>query len=351
MSRNTGFYAMIFGSLVCFSAHADQWTENTETCCREETCLMKPTILYETRDTSGTTFGVRGDILYMNYSYPEVTFASEQVITASDVSSHILAAKSKAEVGFDVGINYTMEGCSEYTFELGWFYINPKWSRNVTSEILLPAHIETVNQVAPGIGTNNAKLDMNFIDLTMSKAFSFGKYFALSPTVGVVGGFMTGTNTAAFQASSGSFNSRVSLTQVATKQHVSFNGVGVKIGTGYGFNIWENFGIIGDISVNMLYGFTKVKLDITENTPTGTFPQTGSVAYKQHNGCVFLDSLVGLYWKWQSDNNASMWDLHAGWRVQSFYPGWIHIQAEGNNAMTERSLFGQGLEAGITFKF
>lgn len=315
--------------------------------------LKRPVRLYETFDNDGVDFGVRGDLLYMVYQAPVLVYASEQEVVDQILHSHILNVPGKPGLGCDVALMYTMPNQPGYSFELGWYHIVTKFSRNVNSDHLVVAHNSVLNTAAVGNATIHAKLAINFIDLVVKKDFAFGDWVSLTPIAGLVGGYMHGKSTSHFLATSGSFNA-ANVTSSTLAYTTKFEGIGMKLGGCSSFRIFEGFKLKAEFFYNVLYGFSKAHLDALDNaaTPLGGVNLLGTdVHYSQHHGRAFFDSLLGLAWENRFRNDSLFLDLHIGWRFQTFSDGWQEFEAILNDSLHELSLQGQGLQAGATFKF
>lgn len=317
------------------------------TATEEESRLNKPIILYETFDNNQSNVGVKGDLLYMHYSSPFISYACEVTQHGTVYENgRIFAAKGKTRLGYDVALNYTMHWEPKFTFQLEWFHITPQFKRTVTSDHLLPSHISILTTYTPGTGTNNSQIRINLIDFCISKKFTFGKSFSLAPLIGAVGGLMKSYDKSHFIATSGSFGTGATI--VDFNEYANYKGIGGKVGLEYSLKIIDGFKIAGHLNYNILYGFTNMSFFVTSN---GTSITSAKDRYFHHHGRTFLDALLGLAWQRNFNHEKLFLDLRAGWRVQDFFEGIMQYEAVYNDAVQPRALFGHGLETGVTFKF
>jgi hypothetical protein len=288
----------------------------------------------------------------MIYNSSTLTYASEQTTAAGLLHSDILNVPGKMSWGCDIALMYTMPNQPGYSFEAGWYHIHAKFSHSATSDNIVPAHSVSLTLAAPGTAKVNANMTINFFDLLLKKAFSFGDWVSMTPAVGLVGGYMNGKSNSHFNATSGAFSGGASPTTVANLFYSSkFEGIGVKLGGCSSFKIWGGFKLKAELFYNVLYGFNKASLAYSQNGLFLGLLNATKLHFDQHIGRAFFDSLLGFSWDTTFVNNAYFLDLHAGWRFQSFSDGWNEFEAELNDSVHEISLTGQGLQAGATFRF
>lgn len=341
--------------------------ENKQQCCNppakseaKQPCpanLRNKICLYETFDNDGVNLGARGDLLYMIYNSPVLTYASEQTVTNEVLYSKILSVPGKLSLGCDVALLYTMPNQPGYSFEFGWYHIVAKFSRDVDAPNLVPAHSVALTNSVPGSASINDHMAINFFNLMVKKDFSLGNWVSMTPAAGLIGGYMDSKSTAHFLATSGNFgvtafpNTSTAATLAYTTK---FEGIGMKIGGCSAFKIWKGLRFKADLFYSALYGLSRANLNYSQN---GTISFHGAtlagtnVKYSQHHGRTIFDSLLALAWENRFSNDSLYLDVHVGWRFQSFSDGWKEFEAELDDSMHELSLLGQGLQAGVTFKF
>jgi hypothetical protein len=340
-------------SLVCFSTYAQAPSKKQKPSECPKKILDNPIQLFETYDNQGVNLGFRGDLLYMIYSVPTLTFASRESLIGTNLHSVIVGVPGRLSLGLDCALTYTMPNSPGYSFEAGWYHIVAQFRRNQVASDLEPAHIVSVTGTAPGTGMNRGHVAINFFDLLFSKDYSLGSFFFLSPGAGVIGGYINSESTSQFNATSGTFGT-VGGSAIRFAQASKFEGLGVKLKTGYKFSIWKGLKLTGNLSYNMLYGFSKTTIDFTSN---GAFPILGGTASgttvlaEEHTGRTLIDSLISLAWQQAFSNNSMFFDVHAGWRYQAYQAGYFAAEAETDDSIQSNWLFGQGLEAGVAFKF
>ena len=311
--------------------------------------LKKNLSLYEAFDNEGyVNFGMRADALYMIYNSSILTYAADQSVQYNTSNSTIVAVPGKLSTGLNVALTYTMEEQPRYSFESSWYHIVSQFSNNHTSTRLMPAHSVALTTAANGNSSVNAHVALNFFDLIMMKKFSFGDWFTLTPAAGFVGGYINSKNSAKFIAGAGTFGSNTTYAEI--HQKIKFEGLGLKIGTRAGFNVGYGLKIMSEFFFNTLYGRTIAKLNYISNGSYAGLANALST-YRHHHGRMFFDSLLGLAWETTFDRDALYLELHAGWRFQTFANGWMEFEAEFNNSLHDLTLYGQGLQAGATFKF
>jgi hypothetical protein len=331
-------------------AHAADDQKNSKQ--QPKKLLNNPVPLFESYDNQGVNLGVRADILYMIYSVPTLTYVSKQTLVGTELDSDIVSVPGKLSLGCDLALTYTMPHCPGYSFEAGWYHIVAKFSDAQAANNLDPAHIVSVVNPAPGTASTVGHVAINFFDLFLSKTYSFGSFFSFSPMVGMVGGYMNSKNTSNFNATSSNFGRNT--TSVYYFQSSKYEGLGVKLGTGYKFDIWCGLKLTGNFTYNILYGLSRSTVYLTSNGSflTGSGVASGTaVSVSQHQGRSFIDSLVSLAWQKTFSDDSFFIDVHAGWKTQAYQSGYIANEAELNDASQSNWLFGQGLEAGVAFKF
>lgn len=334
-----------------FAGHGD--ADKAQTC---PPSLRRQIKVYEKFDNDGVNLGMRADVLYMVYQAPVLTYASLQTVSSEILHSHILAVPGQASVGCNLALMYTMPNQPGYTFETSWYHLVAELSRNVNATNIVPAHSATLTLAAPGNASIDAHLTINLFDLLLKKDFCLGGWFCVTPGVGLVGGYLNGVSSAHFVATSGGFSAAGGGNTATTNANLSyttkFEGMGVKVGTNASFKIWGGFKLTTDFFYSTLYGFSKVKLDYLQNgLSLGGTVRGADANYDHHHARSFFDSLLGLAWESQFNNDSLYLNLHAGWRFQTFLDGWKEFEAEFNDSLQELSFSGQGLQAGATFKF
>jgi hypothetical protein len=321
---------------------------------KKEACvpLRNPITLYETSDLKEWGFGVRGDLLYMVYNSPVLTFASEQRVSNATLFSKILSVPGQMSLGCNIALIYQMPNQPGYTFESSWYHIVALMSRTDSSGSFRPAHSVALTAAAPGTVSVNSHLTLNLFDLLIQKSFSLGDWFSFMPGVGLVGGYMNGKSNANFNATSGSYTASGPAVTIASLDYTTkYEGMGLKFDLRNAFKIGKGFKLRADLAYNVLYGFNKLKLHYLQNGLYASTLNQADSSYAQHDGRDFFDAFLGLAWETLSYCGAYYADIHAGWRFQSFSSGWKEFEAEFNDSVHELSLQGQGLQAGATVKF
>ncbi len=348
--RQSIYFSVLLGSICSLGfADAKGGTDKKKPC----NPLVKPLSLNETFDNNGVNLGVKADLLYMVYNSPILTYASKIHDEDHDRHSTILNVPGHMNLGCNVALMYTMQNNPGYSFESSWFHIVPHFSRKKTANDILPAHSVSLLEPTPGSANMHAHVAINLFDLVIKKQFSFGDWFGVAPTAGVVGGFLNGKSHAHFSASSGEFASGV--TDAVLAYTTKFEGIGLKIGADSSFKIGAGFSLRSELYYNMMYGLGRAHLNYSQNglfsAPGGDTLDSANVHYSQHQGMSFFDSLLGLGWSGHFNNDSLFLDIHAGWRFQDFLGGWKEFEAEFNDSVLDHALQGQGLQTGITFRF
>jgi hypothetical protein len=312
--------------------------------------LNRPIPLYATYDNDGWGLGLRGDVLYMNYSSPIRTFVSAVTTAGTAYTSEIFDVKSTGSVGCDLGLTYTRMSDPGYTFGFDWFHIVSTFNHNVSGPSLLPSHIVAATLQKPGTANNNGALTINFFDMMVSKSYRLGDPFTFAPAIGVIGGYMDSHITNSYNSTTTGFVAGPVATAISTKQTIKFEGIGVKLGSDFKFNVWRGVKITGDVFYNILYGLTKSTLVSNFNAAAPTYTSSLST-YGHHHGRGFVDAMIGLAYQTTFKKDKYFLDVHAGWRTQYFPDGWAQFEVEYNDSEHSLPLYGQGLEAGLTVKF
>lgn len=345
--RQSIYLSVLLGT-VCSLAFADAkgGTDKKQQPCKP---LQNPLTLNETFDNEGVNLGVRADLLYMVYNSPILTYASKVNDEDFVRNSKILNVPGHMNLGCNISLLYTMQNNPGYSFESSWFHIVPHFSRKKTANDIMPAHSVALAIPAPGSANMHAHLAINLFDLVIKKQFSFGDWFFVTPAAGVVGGFLDGKSHSHFSASSGNFGS--SITDATLSYTTKYEGIGLKLGGTTAFKIGAGFSLRSELYYNILYGLGRAHLNYSQNHLYLSTLNGANAHYSQHHGMGFFDSLLGMGWSGNFNNNSLFLDIHAGWRFQDFSGGWKEFEAEFNDAVLDHSLQGQGLQTGVTFRF
>jgi hypothetical protein len=286
----------------------------------------------------------------MVYNAPVWTYVSEQSVTDSVLSSSIESTPGKMSCGCQLVLNYTTSEERGYTFEAGWFHIVPQFSRQISGERLYPLHTPSLTQGAPGTADISAHINLNLFDLLIKKSFAWGEWVVMTPAAGLVGGYMEGTSRARFLATSGAFSTS-GVTDATLTTTTKFEGVGLKLGGNCSFKVGYGFSFLSEFYYNVLYGLARADFDYTQNQLYNSLYFGEEARYSQHHGRTFFDVLLGLVWGRAFADDHCFFDIHLGWRFQSFSGGWKNIASVFSDSLYEAPLYGQGLEVGGTFKF
>ena len=357
------FFLPVLGSLLCTTGHAQMQSQSSEanaancepSCCSWSCCchpcLEYPVPLYEVYDNCGPGFGVRGDVLYMNYTIPTLSVAARVDVVGTHEDSRIISPTARPSLGCEVAASYRMCSDPGYTFESRWYHIVAQYGTN-DSGTITPAHIVAITTGREGTVQNSAKIAINFFDLVLRKDYRWGQYLTFSPTVGVIGGYMHIKDSAHFTNTSGlAWGLGVTATDIQFNQNLKYEGIGARFGGAFEAEIVCGFKLMGNFYYNALYGFSKDTLDITSNGVIFGGLHSANAHYFGHHGRTFFDTLLGLSWETTFCSNSFWAELHAGWKVQYFPAGWTQFEAELNNALRELPLHGQGLQAGLSLKY
>lgn len=358
------FFSLVLGSICsCAVAAEKRQMDSVQKNKVVENNIRKPLGLFETFDNDGINLGARGDVLYMVYNSPVLTYASEQHVGSGNVlHSKILDVPGKMSVGCNVALMFTMHRNPGYTFETSWYHIVSTFSDHERADDLLPAHSAALSVARPGHTHIHAHQTLNFFDFMVKKQFALGEWFTVMPGAGLVGGYMDGKSKAHFHSDGASFSvpgtpeGTTAITEADLDYTTKFEGIGLKLGGSSAFKIWksctmrQSFRLTAEFFYNVLYGLAKANLDYHHN---GTYANLTGVhaSYSHHHGVAFFDSLLGLAWDARFRNDTLYLDLHAGWRFQAFTTGWKQFEAVFNDSVHPLDYYGQGLQAGLTFKF
>ncbi len=324
--------------------------------CKPVTCknLCVPITVCDKWDNQGWNLGVRGDVLYMNYNSPVLTYASQRSVQGTVLNSDILPVKGKMSLGCNLAFNYTMEEQPGYSFEFSWYYMNAKFSDSQSGTVLL-AHSVSLNEARPGSVSVDAHLKINLFDLMIQKNFGVGGWFTVMPSVGLVGGYIDSVSKGNTASTSGSFFAGTpasTVTSADLDQFANYEGIGLKMGGRSTFKMWGGLRLTADLFYSVMYGYTKNSLEFSQAPGLYAAAYSATLSdYDHHHGVAFFDSMLGLAWECRFCNDSKYLDIHAGWRFQSYDAGWMEFEAEFNDAVQALPLHGQGLQAGATFKF
>ena len=143
-------------------------------------------------------------------------------------------------LGCNLAFNYTMEEQPGYSFEFGWYYMNAKFSDSQSGNVLL-AHSVSLVEARPGDVSVDAHLKINLFDLMIQKNFGFGSWFTLSPSVGLVGGYIDSVSNGSTSSNGASFATGSTVISADLDQYAKYEGIGLKLGGRSSFKMWGGF--------------------------------------------------------------------------------------------------------------
>lgn len=314
---------------------------------KEKLSLEQPTSSQETQIHEGVGLGLQADALYLWYSTPKMLFAAEVDSTNNTTQGEVFSAQGKGRFGVDLKLSYVIPTEHKLAISASWFNIMAKFDRSLSSRTLSPVFISGLYSSTPANASNQTRLNLNIFDVLLLKTFKIGKYFSSTPYGGFTMEFTRGKGTSWFTATSGEFRSGVTNAQFSQK--VDYNGYGVKLGSQGAIHLGCGFAFQGDIAGSFFYGNTDAYMKLYENLDRTTVIAQGK--YDQNYGVFLIDALLGFSWEKRFCHTNSLVNIHAGYRVQSFYPGWMEMSVEVSTPFDWVALYGQGIEAGITVLF
>ncbi len=307
----------------------------------------RPAPVQETHYHRGYGVNVRADFLYMRYSAPEMLFAAEVDTVNNTAQGEAFSSTGRGRPGVELELCWCMHNDPMSMFRISWFNIMAKFDRTVTGKTLSPVFISDFYQSAPATARNYTTMNLNIFDIVFTKLFKIGDYVYTRPYGGFAMEFTNGKGTSWFTANSGSFRTGVTDTQF--NQTVKFNGYGLQFGSECWTKAKWGVSVVSNLSASLFWGNTDAKMKMYENGDKTTVVARST--YDQNHGLFLLDGLMGLmYEKLFSDNNFGL-NIHAGYRAQAFFPGWVNMRVELGSPLSWSSLYSQGLDAGLTFRF
>ena len=346
------YVAVLLGtSLGTLAADASSMKDSSSTKNAQAPALKNELSLYEVFDNKNVNLGVRADLLYMVYNAPVLNYATTTATTGTSVARAVQNVRGRMSVGCNLALTYTMHDRPGYSFESSWFHIVAQFKNNVASSVgILPAHSDLLTQSAPGTSSVYGHQNINLFDLIVKKSFGFGDWVTVSPLAGLVGGYMNGKSTTQTNATSGSFHTSETVNSATLGYHTKFEGIGMKLGLNSSFKIWSSFSFMADLTYGVMYGLSKATLAYSQDVAVSSVKDVAS-AYSNHHARSFVDALLGFKWESHFDRNRCYFDIHAGWRYQSFFTGWTTFGNDGATDINEINYAGQGLQVGASFKF
>lgn len=360
------YVAVLLGtSLGTLAADAASMKDGSSTKSAQAPALKNELSLYEVFDNHNVNLGIRADLLYMVYNAPVLAYAVDRGTDAAlwnrstqtnntQYSSKVQNVRGRMSVGCNLALTYTMHDRPGYSFESSWFHIVAQFKNSFSSNTVLPAYAASLTKTAPGTASVTGHQNINLFDLVAKKSFGFGDWVGITPLAGLVGGYMNGKSTSHYQATSGSFQDTASLSAVTNSYlhyHTKFEGIGVKLGLNSSFKIWHSFSFKADLSYGVMYGLSRATEAFSQNALDANSVYGTHSAYSNHHARSFVDALLGLAWASHFDHNRCYFDIHAGWRYQSFFTGWTTFGNSNPTNIYEINYAGQGLQVGATFKF
>lgn len=360
------YVAVLLGtSLGTLAADASSMKDTSSSKAAPAPALKHELSLYEMFDNHNVNLGLRADLLYMVYNAPVSTYATNRRTGTlennalhtkdTEFNSTVQNARGKLSVGCNLALSYTMHDRPGYTFETSWFHIVAQFNNSFESDTVLPAHAASLTKSAPGKASVYGHQNINLFDLVAKKSFAFGDWVGVTPLAGLVGGYLNGVSTSHYNATSGSFQDTSGQLSAVNNAYLNydtkFEGIGVKLGLNSSFKIWSSFSFKADFAYNVMYGLARSTLAFSQSALDANGVYGTHSAYSNHQARSFVDALLGFAWASHFDHNRCYFDIHAGWRYQSYFTG---LTTFGNDSATDlnaSNYAGQGLQVGATFKF
>ncbi|MCI5051830.1 MAG: Lpg1974 family pore-forming outer membrane protein [Simkaniaceae bacterium] len=301
----------------------------------------------ETHYHNGFGINLTADFLYMRYSAPQMLFAAEVDTVNNTTQGEVFSSTGRGRPGVELELCWCMHNDPMTALRISWFNIMAKFDRTVNNRNLSPVFISDFYAATNANARNYTTMNLNIFDIVITKLFSVGDYILMRPYGGFAMEFTNGKSTSWFNANSGSF--RTGVTNAQFNQTVKFNGYGVQFGSEMWTKSKCGVYVFSDLAASLFWGNTDANMRLFENVDYTNVVARGK--YNQNHGVFLLDGLIGLGYEYLFGNNDYAFNLHAGYRAQAFYPGWLEMRVELGNPLNWVSLFSQGLDTGITFRF
>lgn len=295
----------------------------------------------------GIGLGIQADFLYLQFSTPKMLFAAEVDAGTNTTQGDLYSSEGKWRPGVDLKLSYAYQTGREMELSLGWYYIQAQFDRAVSSSSLSPYFVTGFYAPTAASATNDTHINLNIFDVLIAKTYHPSPYISLRPYGGFSMEFVRGRGETRFVADSGTF--RAGVSQADFSQNVDYDGYGIKFGSHGDICLPIGFLFYGDLSGRFFYGNTSASMKLFENADRENFSAAGN--YDHDHGVFLLDALLGIAWEATFNEGAQLLNIHAGYRTQAFYPGWLEMTAEISRSLDWTSLFSQGIDVGLTFKF
>jgi len=258
-------------------------------------------------------------------------------------------------------INTIFKAQSGYRVTLGFETNNEGWEANAiytyvpgkghtkTTTPIAGQTISTPFTIATGDTitsyTSKWKMNLNMLDLDVSRKLCCGNTFTIQPHVGFRALYITDKLTAAMPLTLPTGLADIATGQATGILKEDFYGYGIEGGLWATWDFGCGISLVGHFGGSVLYSKFRVNSysrdvhTFTTGLPSTTFSDTSSTTYR--TGTPTVDYFAGL----EYSNQLCGWefDAHLGWEQHVFF--------NVNKLLNEGNLYTQGLVLGLDAKF
>lgn len=271
-----------------------------------------------------------------------MNFAQGLVSTTTNKSPFL-----KPNFSFDPGVRLQIglrPNHDDWQIDAIWthFYTKAKRSYENNQEGLLPLF-----ETAPSIQASNAlssvwRVNLNMIDLELSRACFMSKWMSLKPFIGIRNAWLYQKyNVSAALAAS---------TLAESQMRSNLWGIGPIAGFDIKFGMGEGFYFFNNTSGSLLWGlFKNSQASVAQTSSTTTrYPRSMDV----HTSTFNLDMSLGLGWDKRFDDNHYRLSIRAAWEHHIFFnTNFFQSNASQANFVAFDSVNGNFTTEGFTLAF
>jgi hypothetical protein len=310
-----------------FSPFQEQVTTNGgagSSCSQGASLAVCSHIEVEGCDTNAGLF-ITGDYLYWQPEVDQLTYATETSVVPT-AKSQLIDQRFNWGSGFRVGLGSKLH-YDRWTLYLNWTHFDHtskgKAKAGSNSSIFATPLTGALQAFATGEEARSSwSFDMNMLDLELGRTFCLSKKFGLHPHVGLKGGWLDQTQKVHYpdfiDSSSGfPLNSTIKMVN-------DFAGIGPRFGLNTRWVLGKEFGIFGNLSGALLYGFFNIHEKFKLDEPAIDLFIDRKITHNQHRLRPTVQMLFGLDWG-HCFGHAFAIHLKAAYELQYWWSQWLPI--------------------------
>ncbi|MDN3506071.1 MAG: Lpg1974 family pore-forming outer membrane protein [Simkaniaceae bacterium] len=266
--------------------------------------VITASALYWTAHQDGMDFAIRNAVRVpvVNPDPPEIDELNNLI------DDDLEGPKGKWEYGFKLGLGYNTS-CDGWDLDLVWTHFSPRSHTDVSAGVSDNQSLVTLwSAFAPAQGEVNFardieanwKVDLNFVDFELGRAYWTSKRMSLRPFIGLR--FLSIKQDYDLEHKGGSWSPRIDPVQDPFTGEVSLNndyrGVGLHSGID---SIWHfdcGWGLYGNLAANVVYGCFDISHKENIRLAVSPYTKTEILDAKSHFRAsrAIIDLALGIQW-------------------------------------------------------